>query len=102
MLRPGCQKNNALRCIDGSLQVQVTAKYRLWVTQADKDGTLRVLDKCALGPTEHAAFTQTSTPGPSNEASPDAAHQEDSHTQVPLTGEPPRTGSRRRRASTGT
>ncbi|WP_175955611.1 excalibur calcium-binding domain-containing protein [Schaalia sp. Marseille-Q2122] len=56
------------------LQIQVKAKYGLWVTQAEKDAILRVLDKCATTATDSAA----PTPAPTNDA---PTPPEDSNTQ---------------------
>lgn len=41
--------NKAYRCTYVTKQVEVKAKYRLWVTQAEKDAIERVLDTCENG-----------------------------------------------------
>ncbi len=44
--------NKPYRCTYVTRQVQVKAKYRLWVTQAEKDAIARVLGDCGAAPTD--------------------------------------------------
>ncbi|NKR65355.1 DUF1524 domain-containing protein [Rhodococcus hoagii] len=56
--------NKAYRCTYVTKQVQVKAKYRLWVTQAEKDAITRVLGACDNSAPNAAAPTNSSEDSP--------------------------------------
>ncbi len=54
--------NKAYRCTYVSRQVEVKAKYHLWVTQAEKDAILRVLATCGASVPSAAVSSASSKP----------------------------------------
>ncbi|MBN9611620.1 MAG: DUF1524 domain-containing protein [Actinobacteria bacterium] len=56
--------NKAYRCTYVSRQIEVKAKYHLWVTQAEKDAILRVLATCGAGVPSTAAVSSVSSKPP--------------------------------------
>lgn len=75
-------KNKAFRCTYVVLQIRVKVKYGLWVTQAEKDAMIRVLDTCAPTSPESAAPAHTDTPPAANEVPSEPAPAEDTSTQI--------------------
>ncbi|WP_280466835.1 GmrSD restriction endonuclease domain-containing protein [Nocardia cyriacigeorgica] len=68
--------NKAFRCTYVSMQIEVKATYRLWVTQAEKDAMARVLGNCGGGEQPVVAPTTTTSelpppPPPAPEPSPE-------------------------------
>lgn len=64
-------KNKPFRCAYVSRQIQVKAKYSLWVTQAEKDAMARVLDTCERpAPPPPPAPEPTPQPEPQPEPEP--------------------------------
>lgn len=65
--------NKAYRCVYVSRQVAVKAKYRLWVTQAERDAMAGVLASCAPAMTPSAAAAPPVAPVLATGATPAAA-----------------------------
>lgn len=61
-------KNKSFRCTYVSRQISVKAKYRLWVTQAEKNAMLEILNKC-----DKPAPPAPPEPAPAPAPSPDPA-----------------------------
>ncbi|WP_280182420.1 GmrSD restriction endonuclease domain-containing protein [Nocardia cyriacigeorgica] len=53
--------NKAFRCQYVTIQIEVKAAYRLWITQAEKDAMARVLNSCTDGPTATHTTESTTT-----------------------------------------
>lgn len=67
--------NKSYRCAYVSEQIQVKAKYRLWVTQAEHDAMVQVLASCGATvptqtPTPKASPTPTKAPAPVKTTAP--------------------------------
>lgn len=67
--------NKAFRCAYVARQIAVKAKYRLWVTAAEKAAMVRVLGSCPSGSTPTITTTATAPPAtaPSGAPSPTAS-----------------------------
>lgn len=62
--------NKSYRCTYVSRQVQVKAKYRLWVSRAEADAIRRVLVACTAGMTPPASSKAQSAPGGDSPSTP--------------------------------
>lgn len=64
--------NKSYRCPYVTRQVQVKAKYNLWVTQAEKDAIARVLSDCGAAPTPAAPVPAPAVAAPAPTVAPPA------------------------------
>lgn len=62
--------NKSYRCTYVSRQVQVKAKYHLWLTQSEHDAITRILAGCGAKPIGRADVKKTSTRSASTTAAP--------------------------------